>query len=659
MSNPSKVSPFQLNTIEQNLPKSVRHLADMYTDLSQRPSVQAYNSRYSGGLLSCVTRGSGSDVCHFLFHAVGRKLNRLTLTRTCPSERSHLLTSRVLAERKVESMYQVDAASIQERIFIGARHENSCSMFSVPASADLTAETTRVGDSRSQAEAPRASSTRNASSASSTEFTPLSMCRFDARESPTSLIISPYLPGEALLCTDNDTVYLWSAEQGVQRMVASSLRFDTQDTWLHAHFGSHPRHVAVADRTAVRLLDHRSGFRASVDLFALPSPLVHAKERIMAAHHHHGGDGDSPLHVVATAHCLFVVDQRFGGTPVLQWHPDLKGPVQYLTSTDYFTDSGSGGGGGGGVVLAGSQHPAEVMCYPFSHGSGQAVTAPLNPWRLSRMSDVGDTDRYDCFLGSGGGDATVLHERLGLSLAGMAVAVGPTAESLVTYQADCYGEVYFQQYSTPENPRLARKTGVPAPGTRDRNVPAAVQGHVRSWLQCLQEQVDSASSLPRKSVERKGRGVGSYLCGLIGGDEDTSGPSASEMSEERCCFCGDDSEALGGGGDGTGSDSLLCPSCRLLRRNFYSGTTASATTAQSRQGWRSAQSPPDSVGDCIDGGRFSEGPSSLEGVAPPVRSYETDANTNVLFRLMEGEPDSESELLDLVKERVCRGHIHV
>ena len=64
---------------------------------------------------------------------------------------------------------------------------------------------------------------------------------------------------------------------------------------------------------------------------------------------------------------------REGGTQVMQWHPDLKGPLQYLTSADHLTNSESGSG----VALAGSQYPAEVTNYPFNHGGDHAITTPL------------------------------------------------------------------------------------------------------------------------------------------------------------------------------------------------------------------------------------------------------------------------------------------
>lgn len=263
-------------------------------------------------------------------------------------------------------------------------------------------------------------------------------------------------------------------------------------------------------------------------------------------------------------------------------------------------------------------------------------------WRLSRMSGVREIERYDCFLG--GTDPAVLHERLGLSLAGVAVARGLTAESLVTYQVDCYGEVYFQQYSTPQNPRTACKTGVPASGAKDQHVPAVVQDHVRSWLQRLQEQVDN---LQTKREQRRGLGIESYLCRLIR-DEGSYDPSAPRTTK-RCCFCDDDTEPLNCDSGGTRSHDLLCRSCHWLQHNFHSSSTQSAQSSQP------LQSPPGSVEDCTDGGRFGEDPSSLDGVAPPVGSYETDANSSVLFRLMGGE----SELQDVIEKRVCRCNKHI
>ena len=634
VSNPNKLSPFQLDVMEQNLPDSVHHLTHMYTHLSQQPSVHAYNSQYTGGLLSCVSDVRGDHVSHFLFHANGQKLNRLTLTQARPSN-SPLVTSQVLAERRVDRVYQVDSASVYDHIFVAARHKNSCSMFSVPAASQLMHSPGEVcvGNIKTKREIdPTHTNYWRSAPATSVEFNSLGVCDF-AGELPTSLSVSPYLPGEGMFCTDKATVYIWSTEQGVQKKLEGRPRFACRDFWLHAYFGSHPRHITIANRTAVQMLDHRDGFRNSIDLFALPNQLVHKKECVMAARHH---GGNSPLHMVATSHCVFVVDQRFGGTPVMQWHPDLKGPLQYLTSADYLTD----GETGSGVVLAASQYPAEVMCYPFSHGSGHAVTMQLNPWRLSRMSDFSDIERYKCFLDDV--DPPLLHERLGMSLAGMAVARGLREESLVTYQVDCYGEVYFQQYSTPQNPRMACKTGVPASGATDQHMPVDVQGHVRSWLRHLQEQVDS---LQTNCGPGNGPGMESYLHRLVRG-EGCADPSAARMSK-RCSFCDDDAEALDSDGGGDGHGDFLCMSCRLLQQNFYGGTT------ESRQALQPLQSPPGNLEDCTDGRSVGQGLSSLDGVAPPVQSYESDANTNVLLKLMGGE----SELLEVVEKRVCM-HVH-
>lgn len=37
-------------------------------------------------------------------------------------------------------------------------------------------------------------------------------------------------------------------------------RFACHDPWRQVHYGSHPRHLIVTDRTAVEIFDHRVSF---------------------------------------------------------------------------------------------------------------------------------------------------------------------------------------------------------------------------------------------------------------------------------------------------------------------------------------------------------------------------------------------------------------
>ncbi|XP_070213323.1 uncharacterized protein [Littorina saxatilis] len=622
---PENLSPFQLRTLEGNLPESVRRVVNRHTDLSQRPMFKSYNPKYSGGLLACVSDVHNGDSSHLLFHASGDKRNRLMLTQVSPSD-SHILASQVLTKQRVESAFQVHAECVHNQIYVGVRHEDSFSVFSVPSAISSQTGKDWEGGTQSlfQRQSPHTSDHRKVFDAE-LKFKLLGSCNFhEDEELPTSLCISPYLPGESLFCTDGGTVCIWSAERGIQRTLQRFPRFACSDPWHHAYYASHPRHVVLVDRTAAQMWDHRDGFRNSVDLFALPSQLVHKKESIMGAHLH---SKTSPLHIVATSHCLFLVDQRFSGTPVMQWYPDLKGPLQYLVSTDYATDSTVQSG----VVLAGSQYPAEVMCYPFDHGSGHAATMLLNPWRLSKISDISDTDRYNCFLGDA--DLSVLHERAEVSLAGVAVASGWKPDSLVTYQADCYGEVFFQQYSKPENLRVARKTGVPPHGHRDNCIHQDVQCHVRSWVQRVQKRVDSSLRHERKN--RKEENMREMNNG-----EDNLGTALTGKAGTMCSLCGDTNSTEGLWTDSTQEKRVLCATCKLYHANVNSQTTSRRPISMSLL--QRAQSEQE---DRTDGTEKDQ--SCLDGVAPPVESYTADANAGVLLKLMKGDPD----LAEAVQQR--------
>ena len=445
--------------LEKNLPQSVHQLSDLYSDLCQQPLLHGYNPQFSGGLLSCVPSDDG--VTSLLMHARGRKLSRLAVTRVTPGN-SNLVASDTVAEVRLEKVFQVHASTVQGTAYLVTRHEDSCAMFS-------------VSDSSLRA---------------------LGSIRFDSRATaPTSVCASPYVPGEALLCAQGGIVHVWDINCGLQLAVQRQPRFDCRDSWCQAYYASHPRQLVLVDRTAVQMMDHRDGFRNSVDLFALPSKLVSKQECIMGSHHH---GSDSPLHAIATSHCLLLVDQRFAGTPVMQWYPDLQGPLHYLTSADYHS-----GGVRNGVVVVGSQHPAEVMCYPISHGSGDPVTMTMNPWRLSRMSDI-TSNSYASFWDS---DPFLLQERLSLSLAGLAVSRGSRPRSLVFYQADSYGELYFQEYGTPHNSCTTTKTGVAFPGQTDSVVLDDVRDHVKTWSQNLQQQVDSIDKVKEPDHFQKDKTV--------------------------------------------------------------------------------------------------------------------------------------------------------
>ncbi|KAL8602319.1 hypothetical protein ACOMHN_022832 [Nucella lapillus] len=641
---------------EGSLPPCGSSLLKLYTDLSQRASFQDFNARYSGGLLACVEDWSGGGSGrHLLFHATGRELDRLTLTVAATSNSAHVPPSCVLAERSGKKIFQVEASAVQDRVFVAARHDTSCSFFSVPKSQCVNISLDAETNDSDYATCSASDEHNSQVSSKKIELTPVGSCDFEDGRAPTSVGLSPYLPGEGVVCGGWGEVKLWSATRGVVGRVEREPRFACGDGWCQAYFAGHPRQVAMADRTAVQVLDHRDGFRASLDLFALPSPLLHPRERITAARLHGNG---CPLHLVGTNHCLFVVDQRFGGSPVMQWYPDLPTPLMYLTSTDL-----DRGGGRRGVVLAGCQHPAEVLCYPFTHGEGGPLTASLTPWRLSRMSDISDSGRYTCFTS----DPILLRERMGLSLAGLAVAKGSEPDSFLTYQADCYGQLFFQRYTTPDDPRTALKTGVPPPGRKADSVPVEVESHVNLWLERLQTQVLALNTAQTEERGRKrvpecrrrlfrgthhGTETQTETCslcakGLSTTDRNSRFASGKNEVSGKIEVSGEkevsEKKEVSWGKEVSGKRNILCGRCQHFHPYSTAGLKQTLNSSQ--------RSLPSKLARGNDNSGYmdsvvSEGLSLLNAAVPSVESYEFDPFTSLHLELMESEPHLEQLIIE-------------
>lgn len=556
----------KVQTIQSNLPQSVRSLCDQYASLGQCDLQQNFNSKYSS-VLSCVKQDSG-DTGHIVVHAEGLQLSQLYVTDV--SESAPMLKTQSTCHRKVDPVYQIDSSALQENVYICTRHRESCVLFSV-----LSAPTHREEG-----------------------FTKLGENNFHRNELPASVCISPFIAAESLVATDAGAVYIWNAGQSPQKVIADRKpRFDCQDSWCQVQYGCHPRQLVVADRTVVELFDHRSSFQRGVDLFALPSKLVPQSERIMATHAH---GKQSPYHVAATHHCMFLLDQRFPGTPVMQWYPDLRGPLQYVASTDYDVDSPRISSG----VLVASQYPSEAIFYPFDHGNGLPVTMPMNPWRLSEIGDMQHMETSAEHI-----EPVLLRERFMTSLSGVALLPGEEPGSVWTYQSDAYGEVFYQYYGTPEDIHTSDKTCNLSDSSNKATVPKDVKKHVTMWLSDLQHQVDELragwiNDHRRDSLQRV-----KCPADLLQNDD----------AERRVCLqCSADIATVL---DMPNFDVAFCQSCKMLLH--LTEDTDSMTTAEERVP------------------QLSTDPRFLDQCAPPLSQYPSDsAHTRVYLSLTKTSEDA-------------------
>lgn len=67
---------------------------------------------------------------------------------------------------------------------------------------------------------------------------------------------SPYIERECVTATADGQAHFWDGSQEVLN-ISTEPRFACPDTWISAHFGSHPREVVVTDRTGSTIWDLR------------------------------------------------------------------------------------------------------------------------------------------------------------------------------------------------------------------------------------------------------------------------------------------------------------------------------------------------------------------------------------------------------------------
>ena len=553
---------------------------------------------------------------HLLFHATGQDLSTLVLTE-CTSPSGKLPSSRVLACRDIGRVFEVDAATVDKDIFVVTRQTNRCSLFVVQRCEIPEMSAAHIGNasevSVSQADAVQATMM----------FRHLGSHEFQLDVVPTSVKVNPYIAGECLIGMDTSCVSIWSVHHGIERSLFPKARFNCFDGWTRAYYAGHPRQVVIADRTVVQLVDHRDGFRSSVDLFALPSDLAHSRERVMTAHVH-GSLDFSFLHAIATNYSVFLIDQRFPGSPVMQWHPDTLGPITYLHSLELPHPTNEAQCRA--LLLAGSQHPAEVMCYPFSHGGGRAVIGSGCPRRLSMMTDIFDANR---FLQLSSIYRVLLHDRIAVSLCGLSAVEGWVDQSWVSYQVNCFGEIFYQQHfrhrDSDGHSELYPSTlgGLLTGEATDSLSPS--ESHLKNFVHRLHEHIESSSSTLDADVQS-------------GIDDDCP-------TVEMCCV---DSFSRGNPDSVRAVDDVVacfvCKDCTDLRRRKEHG--GKLTCSLSGDFSVDADSRSHDADDC------SYNMQILDGVVPDIDNYPVDVFTNIHLKLMAGKAEYGEDFLGLVDERV-------
>ncbi|XP_048733624.2 uncharacterized protein LOC125649847 isoform X2 [Ostrea edulis] len=428
-----------LDTKSLDVPMWLDDLVKLYEKVKDIEQVLNYNSQYTGGCLASVgarTEGeNGTVIC-----PADHNFNRAALIEFSTNPQVKLIQKNTI-ELGYE-IHQLQSKRCRDSDYCVIRGGSVCELINLKGSS---------------------------------EGIPRTMCSIAKEhfsdESPTSVDLSVYIPSECVVSTNQGNIYIWSAEKS-KNLVRQNLmtRFPAHESWRQALFGSHPRHVVIADCTTVQVHDIRGQYSSNVDLFALPNKFLHPKERICLVEKH---PSSHHAYLTATDYSLFLLDDRFPGHPMLQWKHMLRKPPQLASSVVMDTDN---------ILLAmGTLSPAEVCAYQYRYGFSELPQSIGSPWKFSSIGDF--TEWPDM--------CNPLHKyasdlRLSMSLTGISLI--NTAQGFLFLQLDSQGELYFQEFKTSKETEDLTFCAGPLSG--DLSVEKELVQRGKKWTEDLHEYVN-------------------------------------------------------------------------------------------------------------------------------------------------------------------------
>ncbi|KAG7477123.1 hypothetical protein MATL_G00090790 [Megalops atlanticus] len=316
---------------------------------------------------------------------------------------------------------QISVGSMQENVHIGVRSDYLCGAWMV---------------SRTQQ--------------------PLPVEVVQTQQVATCINVSPHIPGELLVTSEDGAAYLWTLGKGLLkfREEEGNLYFNAQSSWRWCDFSAHPRVMQYADRTGAELTDTRTPENCSYTLFRIgETPACKRGERVILTKYLN--DVHDYHHLITTQHSCYIMDERFPCLPMVKWEHMMVDPPMFAQVLP-----GSAQGRTNKVLL-GSQRSQELMLLQYSGGGETACCSVGPPQKL--LSPRDSLNHLPAHIPHRQQRA---QERLGMPTAGFtSVHSGGAEECLFVLQLSEAGDIFYQMLRpqpdqvTADTPRSGKRSG--------------------------------------------------------------------------------------------------------------------------------------------------------------------------------------------------------
>ncbi|XP_056587024.1 TATA box-binding protein-associated factor RNA polymerase I subunit C isoform X1 [Triplophysa dalaica] len=186
------------------------------------------------------------------------------------------------------------------------------------------------------------------------------------KERFSCVTVSPHVPDELVVATEQGSAYLWTVRKGLQkfRQEVSNSYLNAKTAWRWCEFSCHPRVMVFADRMVAELTDARNRdcyqalFRVGKTSGCKMGERVILTKYLSESHANH--------HLITTQFSAYIMDERFPCVPMLKWDHMMESQPMFASVLPDTTSNNAC------KLLLGAPKSQEVMLFQYKGGREHA-----------------------------------------------------------------------------------------------------------------------------------------------------------------------------------------------------------------------------------------------------------------------------------------------